>query len=156
MFEGLEKVATTTQGAREVIPMKERVKIAVKEMNEGGYHSTMKELAAALNWSETTVQRVCAHHPRIRKMLSDNADKPLERLKAKRAKREKVPMQPIIKQLYDAVTSSENTYKEVLKKAGMSEEFFRDVFNRGHLPRMQSVMAVLEVVGYKLEIVKDD
>jgi hypothetical protein len=128
----------------------ERAAIALKEAKSSRKPKTMKALAIDLNWSMSAVYRACETEPEIRRILKNNKNPPIRSLTVPRVKRQDVPMQPIIQQLYEAVNSSDMTYNRICEKAGMSEMFFRDVFRRGHLPRMQSVMAVLEVVGYKL------
>ena len=133
----------------------ERATIALRRV-KGSRYSTMKQLASALGWSMSAVHRACEAEPEIRAALKANKNPPLRAMTVPRIKRKDVPMQPIIQQLYTAVNESGMTYNRICELSGMSEMFFRDVFRRGHLPRMQSVMAVLEVVGYKLEIVKDD
>jgi len=133
----------------------ERAAIALRRV-KGSHYSTMKQLADALGWSMTAVHRACEAEPEIRAILSANKTRKIKPLVTPRVKRDGVPMQPIIKRLYDAVQLSSMTQLEITERAGMSEAFFRDVFKRGHLPRMQSIMAVCEVIGLELTLVKPD
>lgn len=133
----------------------DRARIALRRV-KGSHYSTMKQLSDALDWSMTAVHRACEVEPEIRAILNANKHRPIKPLVTPRVKRKDLPMQPIIKQLYDAVKASDMTQLEICEKAGMSEMFFRDVFRRGHLPRMQSIMAVCEVIGLELTLVKPD
>ncbi|MGB3724301.1 MAG: hypothetical protein WA981_00905 [Glaciecola sp.] len=131
----------------------DRARIALRRA-KGSHYSTMKQLADALGWSMTAVHRACEAEPEIRAILNANKHRPVKPLVTPRVKRDDVPMQPIIKRLHDAIQLSSMTQLEITERAGMSEAFFRDVFKRGHLPRMQSIMAVCEVLGYELQLCK--
>ena len=82
------------------------------------------------------------------------ANRPAKRGYGTRPLKKKENLAPVIQQLFDAVQESGMSYTEVYQKAGMSPVFFRDVFIRGHLPRLDSLLAVCQVVGLEIKLVR--
>ena len=58
--------------------------------------------------------------------------------------------------LYNAVINSDLTYQQIASRSGVCENAMYQWFSQGRMSSVGSYQAVLEVVGYKLEIVKDD
>lgn len=134
------------------IPMEERVQIALKEINKPGKPCTQQQLADCLGWNASTVQRVVNADSRILAGLI--ANRPAKRAYRKRPLKQKENLVQVVQQLFDAIQESGMTYTEIAHQSGMSQVFFRDIFVRGHLPRLDSLLAVCQVVGLEPQLVR--
>lgn len=136
------------------IPMDERVQIALAETKKPGKPCTQQELADCLGWNTSTVQRVVNADPRILTALM--ANRPAKRAYRKKPLKQKDNLVPVVQQLFDAIQDSGKTYTEIAHESGMSQVFFRDMFVRGHLPRLDSLLAVCQVVGLDVQLAKKE
>ena len=66
------------------------------------------------------------------------------------------PLHPLMQDLYDKIIESGLKYSELEEVAGITNHSFNNWFCKGHHASLLSYSVIVESLGYKLEIVKDD
>lgn len=133
------------------IPMHERVLMARNAIENHKVHNK-KQLSVVLNWSPCTANRVCEYEPGLIAVL--NSNRPPRKARRYKATVKRDKLHPVLLGLYDHIENSTMTWAQITKKSGMSHQFFRDVFISGHLPSMNSLLAVCGAIGLDLKLVR--
>ncbi len=137
-----------------MLTMREREQAAIQAATLNKRVNSMNALAIEMKWSSTMAQRVCHSSPKLMAIINFNKKPKKIYTQSCREPNPDAKLIPVIQQLRDAVNSSGLTHKEILERAGMSQQFFRDVFKYGHLPRLDSLLAVCQVVGLEPQLVR--